>query len=202
MFMMRHRKLLHRFGAVVLAALVTLGAGGCGEDTDSPATEAVTANTGADATAETGPVGAVLAAGPTCRPPGPLPADASDALTSLHGAVADLAASADAVRSLALEGPAPATWPGDPADSLTLRRFLEDLYRTAGSAAHLAADPEAEAALADAQQSLLALQAGDLPRLYQAQSAEDSAGPVDAICATVDLFAEAVVAIGAIGQEP
>ncbi|MBU1866560.1 MAG: hypothetical protein KKE89_09110 [Actinobacteria bacterium] len=199
---MRHRRHLHRFGAAVLAALVVLGAGGCGGDTNPPATEAVTANTGADATAEIGALGAVPDAGPACRTPGPLPADASDALTALHGAVADLAASAGAVRSLALEGPAPATWPGDPADSLILRRFLEDLYRTAGSAANLAADPEAAAVLADAQQSLLALQAGDLPRLYQAQSAEDSAGPVAAICATVDLFADAVDAIGASGQEP
>lgn len=198
MIMLRRRDHSHRLGAVLLVALVVLGSSGCGGDAELPTTEVVSEGTRAGTTGGTEPPGAVAATSPGCRTPGPLPADASDALTRLHAAAVDLAASADAMRALALDGSAPTAWPGNPADSLVLRRFLEDLYRTASIAEELSTDPAVEAALVEAVQSLLALQAGDLPRLYQAQSAEDAAGPVDAICATVDRFADAVDAIGGV----
>ncbi len=193
-----------RIGTATVVWVVLLGTAGCGGDGEPANTAVVSVPTETDTT-DLGEYEAVAeleasaAAGAACRAPGPLPGGASDALAGLHSAASDLAGSADAVRALAGSGGAPASWPDDPGDSLTLRRFLEDLYRVVERAARLSSDPAAEALLTEPVQAVLILQAGDLPSLYRAGSAQEASGPADAICAVVDLFANAIDAIGAAG---
>lgn len=195
---MRSRRSIRSVMGVVL--LVT-AAGACGDDTANRTTSVVTtADTSIAVESAPGlgsPALGLAATEGACLAPGSPPEGTEPATVDLFTAVGDLATTAGVIRDLAAASPV--DWAGDPAASLALRRFLEDLYDTAEQAESVLTglgatrsgdewvfptEPFPGATLASVWESVLVVQATTLPALYTDDLSAQAA--TSEICTLVD----------------